>query len=170
MNLIFGRYDMNLSQAEKLKFEDAVHIFRSKREAEEHNLKKLIGLNNTLYRMESTNYPESAKDVKEDNFNGLKRVLYLSIGAKVFLCKNLNTEAGLFNSSEGEIMDIIYEKNADPTRDLPNYVLVKFEKYEGQKNKVFPVFPITVTNDKNYKQTRTQLPLVMSYGMTVYKI
>jgi hypothetical protein len=57
--------------------------------------------------------------------------LYLAKGAKVFLCKNLNTEAGLFNSSEGEIVDIIYDKKSDPTKDFPKYVLVKFENYNG---------------------------------------
>jgi hypothetical protein len=51
------------------------------------------------------------KKQKEDNFNGLKRVLYLSKGAKVYLCMNLNTNIGLFNSSEGIVIDIIYKEN-----------------------------------------------------------
>jgi hypothetical protein len=91
----------------------------------------------------------SAKNVKEDNFNGLKNILYLSKGARVYLCKNLNPKAGLFNSSEGVIIDIIYEKNADPKKDLPKYVLVKFDKYEGSADKIFPVFPINILNDKD---------------------
>jgi hypothetical protein len=65
----------------------------------------------------------------------------------VFLCKNLNTEVGLFNSSEGTIIDIIYEDNADPTQDLPKYVLVKFDQYKGSSDQIFPIFPINILND-----------------------
>lgn len=52
-------------------------------------------------------------------------------GAKVYLTQNLNTSIGLYNSSTGIIIDIIYEKGADPQIDQPKYVLVEFDKYKG---------------------------------------
>jgi hypothetical protein len=48
------------------KYDDAIHIFRTKAEAETHNLKKLIELKNPIYRIESRNSPDSAKNTKED--------------------------------------------------------------------------------------------------------
>ena len=48
---------------------------------------------------------------------GLKNKLYLSVGAKVYLCLNMNVSMGLYNSSQGVVKEIIYDKGADPKKD-----------------------------------------------------
>ena len=57
----------------------------------------------------------------------MKKTLYFAIGAKVYLTKNINTSLGLFNSSPGVIVDIVYKIGQDHENHLPDYVLVDFE-------------------------------------------
>jgi hypothetical protein len=48
-----------------------------------------------------------------DKFFGLRKEVFLCKGAQVYLTLNLNTKLGLYNSSPGTIIDIIYEENAN---------------------------------------------------------
>ena len=62
----------------------------------------------------------------------------------MFISQNLNTSLGLYNSSPGTVVDIVYEKDSDPNEDLPKYVLVELDNYNGDKfegKKIFPVEP-----------------------------
>jgi hypothetical protein len=55
---------------------------------------------------------------------------------------NLNTSIGLFNSSPGTIVDIIFEDNANVEEEHPKYILVEFTQYLGDEidgRKIFPV-------------------------------
>jgi hypothetical protein len=55
---------------------------------------------------------------------------------------NLNTSIGLFNSSPGTIVDIIFEDNANVEEEHPKYILVEFKQYLGDEidgRKIFPV-------------------------------
>ena len=104
--------------------------------------------------MEATHNPSTNFPKDENEFNGLKQILYLSVGAKVYLCMNLNIQTGLYNSSEGTVVDIIYDKNSDPRKDQPSYVLVMFENYKGSDDGIFPIFPVSVQNNHR-THTRT---------------
>ena len=81
---------------------------------------------------------------------GLKDIVYLCVGAQVYLTRNLNTELGLFNSSPGVVKEIVYAEGSDPMHDLPEYVLVDFPNFKGSKTEgrnLFPVKPMTVLSD-----------------------
>ena len=57
--------------------------------------------------------------LEDTNFMGLRKSLYLCKGAKVIMNNNLNTSLGLYNSSPGEIIDILYEQGTDPNESIP---------------------------------------------------
>ena len=100
------------------------------------------------------------------------KTLYLCKGARVFLTVNLNTSIGLFNSSQGTVIDIVYEENADTDVELPKYVLVDFTKYTDQirESNVFPVYPQKIYDDDYRIRSRTQIPLLLSYALTSYRV
>ena len=49
---------------------------------------------------------------------------------------------GLYNSSPGTIVDIIYHQDSDPSKDLPKYVLVELDNYKGELIRGRKIFPI----------------------------
>lgn len=68
--------------------------------------------------------------MKAEDFGNLEASLMLCIGARVMLTDNLWQEVGLCNGSIGYVVDIIYLPGQKPT-DLPSFVLVQFDSYEG---------------------------------------
>ena len=101
---------------------------------------------------EEKNQDTIKKSNSKKEYQGLKKTLYFCVGAKVYLTRNINPELGLFNSSPGVITDIVYKIGQDPQTHLPEFVLVEFDKYKGEKTnnkKLFPIVPITVRSDDN---------------------
>ena len=84
---------------------------------------------------------------------------------------NLNTSLGLYNSSPGEVIDILYEPGADPNVSMPKKILVEFEDYKGdlvREKKIFPVDLMTVTV-QGKRDYRIQFPLQLNYASTIHK-
>ena len=87
---------------------------------------------------------------------------------------NLWTEAGLVNGALGTVQDIIYKPGTRPGT-LPAAVLVKFDQYTGPSclSNVDNVVPICSRKAewfvKGLSRSRTQLPLNLSWSMTIHK-
>ena len=80
----------------------------------------------------------------------------------------MNIPCGLFNKSLGGIDDIRYAPGADPSKDLPLFILIKFENFSGEgigDNNLVALKPITVFTSDN-KHSRTQFPIRLAYGRT----
>ena len=106
----------------------------------------------------------SSNDHNEDD--QLQKEILLCIGQQIMLTKNLWIQAGLVNRALGQITAIIYNINSKPP-ELPKYVVINFKNYIGppwdtQNPMNVPISPITWGN-------RTQLPLTMSWAITIHK-
>ena len=106
---------------------------------------------------------------------GLEPKLFLCLGARVMLTRNLWTEKGLCNGSMGTVLDIIYKEGDNPPA-LPIAVLVQFDdSYTGpsfcsDKPRCVPIIP--ETNESDLHGTfceRQQLPLKLSWAITIHK-
>ena len=82
----------------------------------------------------------------------------------------------IVNGAQGFIHKVIYMPGHKPP-DLPDMILVKVDQYLGPSvcgdpgDKIVPIVPITRQWFKNKVScTRTALPLVPSYSMTVHKL
>ena len=113
-----------------------------------HNNRKILSAGNPIALVESENTGR-ASNLSEDNFKGLPHSLYLCVGSKVVLTKNMLT-VGLSNGSTGEVMEIFYHSNKPPPA-LPKFVFVDFKtQYTGpsffpndpSRRGWFPVHPV----------------------------
>ena len=111
--------------------------------------------------------------VDSDIACNLTQNLNLSVGARVMIKKNLWTTKGLVNGALGYIRGILWSTY---DRDkLPGFVLVETDNYSGPAFlHDFPrIIPIPLYKGNfEYKGTactRTQLPLVLSWAITIHK-
>lgn len=98
----------------------------------------------------------------------LESILYLSIGTRVMLRRNLWTSHGLVNGAIGTVTDIVF----DPTDDtFPLCVMVHFEKFNGPTiNNSVPIGPTEakwISNGQDCK--RVQFPLLVAFAITIHK-
>ncbi|KAK3925310.1 ATP-dependent DNA helicase [Frankliniella fusca] len=140
-------------------FENAVHIFSKNKDVEIFNLVKLEQQQKPVLFIDSENGSRHAKACSSDQDMGLPRSLYLSIGCRVMLKRNLWVEGGLVNGSLGTVIDIVYKSSADK---YPLAVIVKFDCYHG------PVLANGGVPILRYS-TRVMFPLVLAYSVTIYK-
>ena len=100
------------------------------------------------------------------------------------LLRNLSSELGLVNGSQGHIYDFSWAPNADPERDPPEVIMVAFDNYEGRgfiggtgqellDSRARKVVPILRTRQEfqlgKITCTREQFPLTVAYAITVHK-
>ena len=89
------------------------------------------------------------------------------------LTANLWQQTGLCNGSVGFIEDFLYAEQQKPP-NLPIAVLVNFHDYSGpaflaDKPKCIPIPPITYEWNDASTKSRQQLPLHLSYAITIHK-
>ena len=101
----------------------------------------------------------------------------LFVNAKVAINgPNFYPEWGLFNGAIGTVEEIVYQDGDNPNdKDLPLYVAVKFENYEGPiwdpqnpKTVPIPVIDIPCGKERQCCKLRT-IPLVPAYATTIHK-
>ena len=134
--IINSRRWENLTNEVRSEFEDAMHGFATNREMNIHNGNKLIKMmrqdKRFIVRSQAVNSSSSAKAMTSDSFKGLVNELFVCIGCEVTLTCNLNTEAGLFNSSKGKVVDIVFSEEQTVNSEMPAFILVKFESFKGK--------------------------------------
>jgi len=151
-------------------FDTAVKLFAVNDKVDEANKEFLGSTGNPVAKIVASNSPEiGAADKKKGS--GLKQVLFLSIGCRVMLRRNIAVQCGLVNGSLGTLAEIRYADGVVPPA-LPQYVLVKFDRYEGPCliRDLFPIVPVKSSwKQGGVTHTRTQLPLSVAHAMTVHK-
>ncbi|KAF5196426.1 Atp-dependent dna helicase pif1 [Thalictrum thalictroides] len=164
-----------LTPVELNAFKFALRLFPTKQAAHDYNCKRLVDLGKPIARVHSKNNCATASSAMSDDAKGLEKVLYLSIGARVMLRANLCTQYGLVNGAMGTIVDIVYASGCGSPFDIPFAIMVDFDSYCGlpfrSGTNIVPIAPQT----SNWKTTsgtscqRTQLPVVLSWAITVHK-
>ena len=128
---------------------------------------------------------------KRQKKNDLPETVQLSIGMKVMVTQNVETDLDITNGARGTIVDIILHPDEPPLPNentvelvhLPSYILVKLDRtrvtqLEGLSLGIIPVeptsksFAITV-NVEGKAQSRTvkrqQFPMTAAYAFTDYR-
>ena len=119
---------------------------------------------------------EAAK-ASSDVAEGLHTEVDIAISARIMLTRNLWVEKGLVNGAMGTVRDISWKEGKDPSKDLPEAIMVQFDNYHGpffaedaDGSGFVPIFPSTTRFELNGVDcTRTQFPLRVAYAITVHK-
>ena len=108
---------------------------------------------------------------------GLTKNLAVAKDAKIVLTANLWPSAGLVNGSKGTVEFIVFNEGAaPPATTLPAMLVCSFPEYRGPSFRpdlgrhLVPVYPVTrVWSSGGKRFTRTALPLMLGYSMTIHK-
>lgn len=87
--------------------------------------------------------------------DAIPKSICLKVGAQVMLKANLDIENGLANGSRGVILEV-----------MPDSVKVKW--YKGDISIV--TVHVWMQEDKDGKATRTQIPLILAWSLTIHKV
>ena len=177
-----------LTAEERATFEDeAVHLFTENAPAGARNGYKAgeraQRLGDTLLRVVSRDNNGRASKEKHDSYNQLRRVVHLVRDAPVMLIYNLRTELGLVNGTVGKLVAAVLREGAGADDGgyrqgvsvaRVRYLVVDVPHYKGpafwpDHPTWIPVPPVEVRHAKNQAWSRTQLPVVLAFGMTVHK-
>ena len=152
----------------KDEFKNALRLFSKNKDVNDFNYKKLKDLQKPVFRIKSINNCIAATSASALIADNLESVLYLSIGTRVMLRRNLWTSCGLVNGAIGTITDIV----VDPKEEtFPLCIMVQFDKYSGPTiNGSVPIGPTQskwTFNGQDCK--RMQFPLLVAFAITIHK-
>jgi len=160
----------NLSQEERIKFTSSPRLYSKKADVDEYNFEKLRCNNNRIVKCKALHSHNRAEKCPAEDAQGLEAEIVIAEGARIMLTSNLCLKFGLVNGALGSIKKIVYSSNQSPPA-LPSFVLVQFDGYSGPTFQgAIPIPPISRTWFKDGLQlTRTQLPLKLSFAITIHK-
>lgn len=151
-----------------LDFRDAVRLFDTNAKAKDFNYLRMSQFP-SVYRLRSFDNCEESRRASAKLADNLEPVLYLAVGSKVMLRRNLWISAGLVNGAISTITDIVLEPDGDA---MPLFVMIAFERYSGPRTfgDSVPIAPVEsrfTSRGQNCK--RVQLPISTAFGFTVHK-
>ena len=106
---------------------------------------------------------------------GLHPVIYMMAqGAKVMLRINVLQKFGLVNGSQGTVVDILHDEESYNRFCLPKAIIVDFKNFKGpalfkDHPTYVPIVPFHASWVDSKQRTRTQIPLDLSWAMTIHK-
>ena len=161
---------------------DVIHLYCTNREVAERNIACLKEVGNPMVKVEAEYSGPQGYSAKSDIANGLDKVTYICVGAKVMITQNLWQQCGIVNGSTGIIIDIVYSPDTPPP-GLPVCVLIDFgDEYTGpsffvdenDKKGYVPIFSryaewSSVRNGDTVKNSRQMYPFRLCYAWTIWK-
>ena len=155
-------------------FKDAPRLFFDKASVAKYNYEKLSNLATPIARISAVHSGRNAKAATSDDAGGLEPVIFLAREAAVMLTCNLWQEVGLCNGASGVVHDLIFHPERPPPC-LPIAALVDFPHYTGPPflhthPQIVPIPPhLFEWETEGQRLSRQQLPLRLSYAMTIHK-
>ena len=164
---------------EKAEFDNVLHLLPTRVSVLNFNCQRLVANAKPILRCHAKHNYKEAKNVKSDGAEGLEKEVLLAEGAKVVLTCNLWTSKGLVNGAKGVVKKIWFDQGSNAHSHLPAVVCVQFDGYSGPETPAWegispswvPIVPAVARwETKTGKQlTHPQLPLMMAWGITIYK-
>jgi len=117
---------MDRTLQNKAEDEDVYHIVSTNALKSKIDFIRLGKLNSFIYKIEALNNSKSTKSAGRDSIS-LWQTLYITEGARVQLCVNINAAAGLYIHSTGVVLKVLFKKKYDiNVGTMPFAVLVYF--------------------------------------------
>ena len=165
--------------------QDALHIFATNKECQEHNTKRLFTKFTDITTIEAVDYkkdPRTGHMARQphpltDSNNVLPDILQVSVGARIMLTRNIDVEDGLVNGSFGTVSSIIMKTTNAGT--FVHMIGIEFDNRQAGlkfRNKVKDAPDTTVYIERfeeplTKKDTiRRQFPMKLAYACTVHKV
>ena len=163
---------------------EAIWIFTTNSETEEHNKKKLASLINRRNPLMNFSYclsgsQNSTKKKGMHNHFDIQdrksRCVPLCRGARMSISQNIWQEKGLYNGATGTVIDIRMQQGTKPSNSLPLYVILDMDEYTGPIwDKQNPTYvPIPICNQLCEKRCMccemSFLPLNLAFARTLHK-
>ena len=154
-------------------FEDnALKLASMKKNLISFNKMNLLKLGNPIFKVEANNQPPSGASVDADQAEGLMQTLFIAVGARIIINRNLWTDCKIVNGAMGTIRHIVFSTRNNS--QLPDLIFVELENYNGPSysgmENVVPIAPVTSSwRSRNTNYTRRQLPIIPAYGVSIHK-
>jgi len=167
---------------------DVIHIFGTNKECDEHNMYCLERTGSEVFTLTAvdskldklTKSVKTVDVVKDDDICGLRKDIFVAVGARVMLIANLDVSDGLVNGVTGIIRGIIQHGQSVVA------IQVQFDDTNvGQKaariNEYYLEYPqcVSITRhnacstygkDNTVAVTRSQFPLRLAFACTIHKV
>ena len=151
-------------------FANSIRLFDTCAKANQYNEERLRNLTSVL-RVKSINNCKIASRASFKEAGNLQQFLYLAIGSRVMLRRNLWTSVGLVNGAIRTIRDIVVEPNTG--NSMPRFIIVEFDRYNGLTINGIHGVPIAPQETRwfsgNEECHRVQLPLTEASATTIHK-
>ena len=110
-----------LSRLDEARFAHSVRLFDTNPKVHAYNDKKMREFEH-VYRIKAINNCTIAAKAKARDADNLENVLYLAIGARIMLRRNLSKPLGLTNGALRTVTDIVVSED----NEMPVFVMVEF--------------------------------------------
>ena len=121
----------NLSQEERLDFQNQLHLLPTKEMVTEYNMHWLASLGSPVVCCHAKHNSPLARKASEEDVEGLEKIVLLAEGAQVMITRNIWTSKGLVNGAKGTVRKIWYNPSSIPSKDLSAVVFVEVPDYTG---------------------------------------
>jgi len=165
-----SRLEDNLTEEEKEKFSESLHLFGETRLVDMYNNYYIMQKNANMVYIPAILSTDCSTCI--DNTPGL----FAGIGFKCMITNNLSTKLGLVNGQTCFIENLVYKTS---TTDIPDFLVIRIEggKYRGRglnnSSNLVSIFPIKTfeyCKHRSESYTVTKIPLILNYATTVHKV
>lgn len=160
-----------LSGEEIVRFRESPVICQFNENVLEFNNRMLMQSENPIAAIRAGNSSKVAFMSSDEDAENLCNLLYLRVGARVMLRRNLNVPRGLANGTVGIVRQILYKRNCKPPM-IPSFILVDFGGCNTSSVgfDLVPIKPVLTSWMKNKTRcTRYHFPITLSWSFSVHK-